>query len=82
MRAGLGHGRGPRRDEQRREDPEPDEVAEGEVDDAGQPVDERVPGREEPVDAAGGEPGDEHLKRDGHRRGASHIAAADSARVG
>ena len=59
-------GRRPRQHEQRREHAEPDEVAEREVHDPGQPVDERVPGREEPVDPAGREPADQHLQRDRH----------------
>ena len=68
VRAGLAHRRGAGQDEQRREDPEPDQVAEGEVDDPGQPVDQRVPGREQPVDPARGEPGDDDLKGDRHGR--------------
>ena len=43
-----------------------DEVAEGEVDDPRQAVDERVPDGEEPVDAAGGEAGDDHLDDEAH----------------
>ena len=66
MRARLAHRRGAGEHEQRREDPEPDEVAEGEVDDPGQPVDQRVPGREQPVDPTRGKPGDEDLQRDRH----------------
>ena len=59
-------GAGARGDEQRREDGEGDEVAEREVDDPGQPVDERVADGEEAVDAAGGEPGDDHLDDEAH----------------
>ena len=62
VRPRLRHGRRARQHEQRGEHPEPDEVAEREVHDPGQPVHERVPGREEPVDATGRETGHEHLE--------------------
>ena len=55
-------------DEQRHEHGEPDELAEREVDDAGEPVDEREPGGEQPVDAARGEPRDEDLESEAHAR--------------
>ena len=45
---------------------ERDEVAEREVDDPGQPVDQRVADGEEPVDAAGSEAGDDHLDDEAH----------------
>jgi hypothetical protein len=43
-----------------------DEIAEREVDDPGQPVDERVADREDPVHAAGRETGDDHLDDEAH----------------
>jgi hypothetical protein len=55
------------------EDPEPDEVTEREVDDSRQPVDQRVPDRQEPVDAAGGEAGEHHLEGQIHRRSVSPV---------
>ena len=55
-----------RGDEQRREDAERDEVAEREVDDAGQPVDQRVADREEAVHAPGREAGHDHLDDEAH----------------
>ena len=67
VRPRLRHRRRPREHQQRREDTEPDEVAEGEVDHPRQPVDERVPRCKEPVDPAGREAGHEHLQRDRHQ---------------
>ena len=54
--------------EERDEHTEADEVAEREVDDPGQPVDERVPDREQPVDAAGRETRQDDLQGQIHRR--------------
>src|SRR4029453_6131090 len=68
VRTALAHRRGAREDEQRREDPQPDEVAEREVHDPGEPVDQRVPGSEEPVDPTRRQPRDEDLQRDCHAR--------------
>ena len=48
VRAGLRHGRRPREHEQGREDPEPDEVAEREVDDPCQPVHSECPAAKSP----------------------------------
>ena len=55
------------------------EIAERKMNDPGQPVDKRVPGRKEPVDATGGQPGDEHLKRDRH--GPKLLSASGGARA-
>jgi hypothetical protein len=68
VRAALADRRGASENEQRREDPEPDEVAEGEMHDPGEPVDQRVPSSEEPVDPTGGEPRDDDLQGDRHGR--------------
>ncbi len=54
--------------EQGGEHGECDEVAEREVDDPREPVDERVPDGEDAVDAAGGESGDDHLDDQAHGR--------------
>ena len=64
--ARLAHRPGAGGDEQRREHAEGDEVAEREVDDAGEPVDERVPDGEDPVHAPGCETGDDHLDDEAH----------------
>ena len=61
MGAGLRHRGGSGEHEESREDAEPDEVAEGEVDDPGQAVDQRVPGGEESVDPTGRQPADQNL---------------------
>jgi hypothetical protein len=53
-------------DEQGREDSEPDQVAEGEVDDPGQAIDERVADRDEAVDPARGQARDDDLDGQAH----------------
>ena len=57
---------GARRDEQRDEHAEGDQLAEGEVDDARQPEDDRLAGGHQPVDGARRKPAGEDLKGDGH----------------
>ena len=64
--ARLAHRPRARGDEERREDAERDEVAEREVDDPGQPVDQRVADGEDPVHAPGREAGDDHLDDEAH----------------
>ena len=66
--ARLAHGRRAGGHEQGREDGERDEVAECEIDDPREPVDERVPDGEDAVDTARGESGDDHLDDQAHGR--------------
>ncbi len=54
------------RDHERREHAERDQLAEGEMDDTGQPEDERLPDGDEPVDGAGRESARENLEDDRH----------------
>ena len=56
-------------DEQGDEHAQADEVAQREVDDPRQPVDERVADREQPVDAARRQPGEEDLEATGSPAG-------------
>jgi hypothetical protein len=60
--------RGPGGDEQRHERAEADQVAEREVDDPGQAVDERVADRDQAVDAARAQPREEDLDGETHPR--------------
>ena len=64
--ARLGDRSGARRDEQRDEHTERDQLAEGEVDDARQAEDDRLAGGHQPVDGACGKPAREDLEGDGH----------------
>ena len=66
--ARLADRRGAGGDEQRREDRERDEVAEGEVDDPRQAVDQRVTDGEDAVDPACRETGDDDLDDEAHGR--------------
>ena len=64
--ARLRHRPRARRDEQRREHAERDQLAEGEVHDAGQTEDDRVADADEPVDGTGSEPARKDLQGQRH----------------
>jgi len=53
-------------DEQRHEGTEPDQVAEREVDDARQAIDQRVADRDKPIDAARAQPREQDLDGKAH----------------